>query len=255
MKPRLDDKVAVITGGASGIGRATAMAFAREGATVVVSDVDLAGGDETVSQILAARGKASFVRCDVSSAKDVGDLFGSIRANFGRLDIAFNNAGIELPMTPITDVSEEGWNRLLAVNLTGVFLCIKYEVAAMLERSTGGSIVNNASILGMVGLAGASAYAAAKHGILGLTRTVALECATKGIRVNAVCPGFVDTPMLNRAGITAQPELLARVTNLEPVKRLARPEEIAAAVIWLCSDESSFVTGHPLLVDGGYTAQ
>jgi NAD(P)-dependent dehydrogenase (short-subunit alcohol dehydrogenase family) len=254
MEKTFAGKVALVTGAASGIGRATAVAFAQRGAGVVVSDVDGKGGEETVALARAAGGNARFVRCDVSRGDEVERLVRATVETFGALDCAFNNAGIEGTMAPLTDYPEEMWNRVLAVNLTGVWLCMKHELRVM-QQQRRGAIVNNASILGSVGFANAGAYTAAKHGVLGLTKVAALEQAASGVRINAVCPAFIETPMLSRAGLTNVPDLKKMLEGLHPMKRLGRPEEIAGAVLWLCSDDASFVTGQAQAVDGGYLAQ
>lgn len=252
MSKLLEGKVALVTGAAFGIGRATAVNFATEGAKVVVSDV-LPEGEETVSLIRKAGGEAIFMRADVSKASDVQSLVQGVVKAYGRLDVGFNNAGIGGSQQPVAELPEEAWQKVLAINLTGVFLCMKYELQQM-EKQGGGSIVNNASILGTVAFANASAYVAAKHGVLGLTKTAALEYASKKIRINAVCPGFIETPMLQHAGLL-QDEARKALEALHPVKRLGRPEEVARVVTFLASDQASFVTGHPMLVDGGYVAQ
>ena len=254
MAHSLAGKVAVVTGAGAGIGRATSLAFARDGARVVVSDIDRNGGEETVRLIVDAGGDAHFVAADTSNAGQIASLIDDTVARYGRLDYACNNAGIGGAQVPTADYPEEEWRRVLDINLTGVWLCIKYEIPRMLE-SGGGAIVNMSSILGTVGYANSVAYVAAKHGLIGLTQTAALEYATQGIRVNAVCPGFIATPMLERAGLLSNPELHQMLINLHPIKRLGKPEEVAEAVVWLCSDAASFVTGHALLVDGGYVAQ
>jgi NAD(P)-dependent dehydrogenase (short-subunit alcohol dehydrogenase family) len=251
----LRDRVALVTGGASGIGRATAVAFARAGARVVVSDVDDAGGEETVARITGEDSQAIFLHGDVTDPAAVQALVRGAVDRFGRLDCAFNGAGITGgPGMPTADCPEDVWQRVIAVNLTGVWLCMKYELQEMLRQKSG-VIVNAASVLGTVGLANTTAYTAAKHGVLGATRVAAIEYAPHGIRVNAVCPGFVDTPMLANLGLTTDPLIRAGIETLHPMGRLGRPEEIAEAVIWLCSDAASFVTGHSMLIDGGYTAQ
>lgn len=204
--------------------------------------------------IKSAGGDATFVKCDVSVVGDAKNMVERAVEKYGKLDCAFNNAGIEGVNAPVADYPDEIWDKAIGVNLIGVYHCMKYEIEQMLKTG-GGSIVNNASILGLVGFAQASAYVAAKHGVLGLTKTAAIEYATKGIRVNAVCPGFITTPMLERGGITTNPELMKFVTDLHPMKRMGKPEEIAESVIWLFTEASSFVTGISLLVDGGYTAQ
>jgi NAD(P)-dependent dehydrogenase (short-subunit alcohol dehydrogenase family) len=255
MAGRLEGKVALVTGAGSGIGRASALAFAREGAKVVVSDVAEERSRETIAAIVAGGGEATFVRADVSVPEDVAALVRAVVEAFGRLDCAHNNAGItgaDTGVGPTHLHPEETWHRVIAVNLTGVWLCMKHETAQMLAQG-GGAIVNTASAAGLIGLAGVSAYVASKHGVVGLTRTAALEYAQQGIRVNAVCPGYIRTPM-TAAGF-ADPERRARNIAREPIGRYGEPEEVAEVVVWLCSDAASFVTGHALAVDGGYLAQ
>ena len=247
----LQGKVAIVTGASSGIGRATALAFAREGVKVVVSDVNVPGGEETVRLIKEQGGEAIFVKCDVSQESEVKTMVETTLATFGRLDFACNNASIGGDLAPTADYSLEAWNRVIGINLTGAFLCMKYEIPAML-RQGGGAIVNMASILGHVGFAGAPAYVAAKHGLIGLTKNAALEYAKLGIRVTAVCPAFIHTPMVDD-GLT--PEAKAQVEAAHPVGRMGNPEEVAELVVFLCSDGASFITGNPILVDGGYVAQ
>lgn len=256
MPGQFNTKVALVTGAASGIGRATALTFAKEGAGVVVSDVAAGGAEETVRLIKAAGGEAIFIRCDVSQAEEVKTMVTQAVATYGRLDYDLNIAGIEGELSTIADYPEEVWNKVIGINLTGPYLCMKYALPQMLKQG-GGAIVNMASILGVVGFATAGAYTAAKHGLVGLTRVAALEYATQGIRVNAVCPGFIETPMVMERGLAAgsHPEVYQQIAALHPMKRLGTPEEIAAAAVWLCSDAASFITGHTLLVDGGYTAQ
>lgn len=254
MAGTFEGKVALVTGGAMGIGKATALAFAREGARVVISDVNPGEGEQAVAEVRRAGGQALFIPCDVSKAADVAALVtGTVRA-FGRLDAAFNNAGIGGLSSPVADYADADWDRVMGVNLRGVYLCLKQELKQMVALG-GGAIVNNASILGTVAYPNACAYVAAKHGVLGLTRAAALEYATRGIRINAVCPGFIKTPLLASAGIVEGTPLGDQVAALHPVKRLGQAEEVASAVLWLCSPGASFVTGHPLLVDGGYVAQ
>jgi NAD(P)-dependent dehydrogenase (short-subunit alcohol dehydrogenase family) len=254
MKKPFEEKIVIVTGGASGIGRAAALAFAREGAKVVVSDVGDGGGEGTVAAIRAAGGTARSIACDVSKAEQVRALVqGTVQA-YGRLDVAFNNAGIEGKQAPLAELSVEDFNRVIAVNLTGQFLCMKYELEQM-EKQGSGAIVNNASILGAVGFGGAGAYAAAKHGLLGLTKVAALEYSAKGIRVNAVGPGFIETPMLERAGLLADPNVRKMLEGLHAAKRLGRSEEIAEAVLFLASDRASFMMGQAMFVDGGFLAQ
>jgi NAD(P)-dependent dehydrogenase (short-subunit alcohol dehydrogenase family) len=220
---------------------------------VVVADYDPEGGERTIKTIKEAGGTAVFHAADVSNPQDVDTLMHKVVESYGRLDCAFNNAGIEGHMAETPDCTLENWNRVIAINLTGVFLCMKYEIPLML-RHGGGAIVNTASAAGLVGLSGASAYVAAKHGVAGLTKAAALEFAQKGIRVNAVCPGFIRTPMVERVldkGSISEEQIFAT----EPMHRMGKPEEIAEAVLWLCSEASSFVTGLPMPVDGGYVAQ
>ena len=253
MAGRLEGKVALITGGASGIGQATALVFAREGAKVVVADVSGDGAERTVRTIREMGGEAISVVADVSKAVEVDAMVRRTVESYGRLDCAFNNAGIEGLVSPTAECTEDNWLRVIAINLTGVWLCMKYEIAQMLKQG-GGSIVNTSSGAGLVGLAGAPAYCAAKHGVAGLTKTAALEYATSGIRVNAVCPGFIRTPMVERVldkGVYAETDAI----NWQPMGRMGRPEEIAEAVAWLCSDAASFVTGLPMPVDGGGVAR
>ncbi|HVO70503.1 MAG TPA: SDR family oxidoreductase [Aggregatilineaceae bacterium] len=247
----LQDKVAIVTGASSGIGRATAVAFAREGARVVVSDVDVDGGETTVRLIREHGGKASFVRCDVSKSEDVQALIRQTVRQYGRLDFACNNAGIGGQQAPTAEYGEDAWNRVIGINLTGVFLCTKYEIPEMLKQG-GGVIVNMASILGQVGFATSPAYVAAKHGVIGLTKNAALEYARQNIRVVAVCPAFIHTPMVDNG---LSPEMLAQLASAHPIGRLGSPEEVADLVVFLCSDGASFITGNPILVDGGYVAQ
>lgn len=245
-------KVALVTGAGSGIGRASALAFAARGAKVVVSDIAAAEGEETVRLVQAAGGEAAFVKADVSRAPDVQALIAAAVKTYGRLDYAHNNAGLEGFAAPTADCTEENWGRVIAVNLTGAWLCLKHEIPQMLAQG-GGAIVNTASAAGLVGLKRFPAYAASKHGIVGLTKTAALEYAKAGIRINAVCPGFIQTAMVARqAG--GRPEVAAQLAAAAPMARLGTPEEVAAAVVWLCSDEAAFVTGHALTVDGGIVA-
>jgi len=253
MAGRVEGKVALITGGSSGIGRATALLFGREGAKVAVADYNAEGGEQTIKTIKDAGGVASFHAVDVANPAEVETLIKKVVETYGRLDCAFNNAGIEGQMALTPDCTIENWNRVIAIDLTSVFLCMKYEIQQMLKNG-GGSIVNTASVAGLQGLAAAPAYVAAKHGVSGLTKTAALEFAQKGIRVNAVCPGFIHTPMVDRVldkGVFSEEQIFAA----EPMHRMGKPEEIAEAVLWLCSEASSFVTGLPMPVDGGYVAQ
>ena len=253
MMETFKSKVALVTGGSSGIGRATALAFAQRGARVVVADVGVEGGEETASLIQNTGGEALFIQTDVAQASEIEHLIGKTVETYGRLDYAFNNAGIAGDLSLTADCSEEHWNRVMSINLRGVWLCMKHELPQMLKQGSG-AIVNTASALGLVGIIGQAAYVAAKHGVVGLTKTAALEYAKSGIRVNAVCPGVIQTPMVEGV-IKAQPELTEGLLALEPVGRLGQPEEIAQTVVWLCSDAASFVTGHSMAADGGYTAQ
>lgn len=252
MPGRFDGKVALVTGGSSGIGRAAALAFAKEGAQVAVADVAPAG-EETLAQIRAEGGEGLFARADVSSPIEVEALVRTVVRRYGRLDAAFNNAGIEGTMATTADCTEENFDRTIAVNLKGTFLCMKQEIREMLKRGRG-AIVNNASVAALVGFQELPAYCASKGGVVQLTRTAALELARSGIRVNVVCPGVIRTPMIDRITGT-DPVAEARFVALEPVGRMGRPEEVAAAVLYLCSDEASFVTGIAMPVDGGFVAQ
>jgi NAD(P)-dependent dehydrogenase (short-subunit alcohol dehydrogenase family) len=253
MAGRVIGKVALVTGGSSGIGRATAQIFAREGAKVVVADVQVTEGEETVHLIKAASGEAIFVKTDVANPGEVEALVKKTVDTYGRLDCAFNNAGIEGALQPTTDYDEAMWDRVMSINLKGVWLCMRAELRQMLSQG-GGAIVNTASAAGLIGIPGLSAYTAAKHGVNGLTKTAALEYAKQGIRVNAVCPGGVDTPMLRRT-FEHNPQFAEAAAAIEPVGRLAQPAEIGEVVVWLCSDAASFVTGLPMAVDGGMVAQ
>jgi NAD(P)-dependent dehydrogenase (short-subunit alcohol dehydrogenase family) len=246
-------KVALVTGASSGIGRATALAFAREGAKVVVADVTVEGGEETVAQVKRAGGEAIFVKTDVSKAVEVEALVAKAVATYGRLDCAHNNAGVAGNAKTIVDDTEDNWDRILAINLKGVWLCMKYEIAHMLKQG-GGAIVNTASGAGLIGVRRGGAYVASKHGVVGLTKTAVLEYAKAGIRVNCICPGPIDTPMLQGIGGSNQ-VVIERMVAAQPGGRLGEPAEIAEAAVWLCSDAASFITGLPMPVDGGYTAQ
>jgi len=255
MAGQLDGKTALVTGAGSGIGRAASLAYAREGARVVVADVNVEGGEETVQQIKEAGGEAVLVHVDVSQADDTQAMVAQAVEAFGSLDCAFNNAGISggTDRHLTADYLEEDWDRVMGINLKGVWLCMKAEIPQMIKQG-GGAIVNTASIAGLVGIRGTAAYVAAKHGVAGLTRATALEYASQGIRINAVCPGYIQTPLVQ--GIFDrvdgyQEEVAAR----HPLGRLGQPTEIAEAVLWLSSDAASFMTGHNMAVDGGYTAQ
>jgi NAD(P)-dependent dehydrogenase (short-subunit alcohol dehydrogenase family) len=245
-------KVALVTGGSSGIGLACARMFAERGAKVLISDV--ADGRDAVEQIRGAGGQAAYVHADVSQENDNRIMVQFALDEYGRLDYAVNNAGIGGAQANVGDMTAADWNKVVGINLTGVFLGMKYEIPAILQ-SGGGAIVNMSSILGWVGFASSSAYVAAKHGVIGLTKTAALEYATQNLRVNAVSPGFISTPMLENAGLTEESEMGGAIASMHAMKRMGKPDEIASAVLWLCSSEASFVTGIALLVDGGYVAQ
>ncbi|MCA3323044.1 MAG: glucose 1-dehydrogenase [Roseomonas sp.] len=251
----LEGKRALVTGGASGIGRATALAFAREGARVAVADILEEAAEGTVSEIKAMGGQALAIACDVTDDDAVKAMIAATVDAFGGLDCAFNNAGIapyqvNAQGQKIADVAPEAWRRLIDVNLTGVWLCLRHEVAQMRAQGSGGVIINTASILGLVGTATSSAYVAAKHGVVGLTKTAAADHAEDNIRVNAVCPGYIETPMTEETMRRRGERILARV----PMARMGKADEIAEAVVWLCSPKASFVTGVSWAVDGGYTA-
>lgn len=249
----LKDKIALVTGGGGDIGRATARIFAREGAAVIISDINEDAGWETARLISNDGGQSDFVKADVSTAEDVRDLIAGIVMDWGRLDCAFNNAGIEGAMRPMIDLTEDEFDRTVLINQKSVWLCMKYQIKQMLVQG-GGAIVNTSSAAGLIGFPNFSDYVASKHGVVGLTRTAALEYAAKGIRVNAVCPGMIDTAMVDR-----EAEVIAGVKDigatLQPIGRLGRAEEVGEAVAWLCSDAASFVIGHPMAICGGGLAQ
>src|SRR3954468_14417516 len=242
-------KVAFVTGAASGIGRAAALAFAREGASVVAADVSEQGNQETARLIEEQGGRTLAVRCDVTRAEDVKAALARTVEAFGRLDFAFNNAGIEpRKPAPTADYDEAEWDRIIDIDLRGVFLCMKHEIPLILKHGGGGAIVNTSSGSGIIGIKGSPAYTAAKHGVIGLTKAAALDYAAQNIRINAVCPGYIETPMMERfTGNT--PEGRAKVIAEEPVGRMGKPEEIAATVVWLCSEAAAFMVGHALVID------
>jgi NAD(P)-dependent dehydrogenase (short-subunit alcohol dehydrogenase family) len=250
---RFEGKVALVTGGSSGIGRATSLAFASEGAKVVVDDIKAEGGEETVRLIRSAGGEAIFAKADVSKAAEVEAMVQKAIEAYGRLDCAFNNAGVGEPLKRLSKTSEENWDRVMATNLKGVYLCMKYELPVMFKQGKG-AIVNTASLAGLKGLPGQAAYVASKHGVVGLTKSAAIEYATSGIRINAVCPGVIDTPLI-APNMKDRPQVQKAYIDMEPIGRLGKPEEIAAAVLWLCSDEASFVVGSVFPVDGGVVAR
>lgn len=247
-----EGKVALVTGAASGIGESTALLYAKNGAKVVVSDVDDKGGQETVDKIKEAGSESIYIHADVSKSEDCRKMVEKTVATFGRLDFACNNAGIGGEQNPVGKLSIEGWDQTIAIDLSGVFYCMRYEIEAM-EKNGGGAIVNMASILGQVGFAGAAAYVAAKHGVVGLTRTAAIEYSKQGIRVNAVAPAFIQTPMIEAA--TADANVEKALVEAHPIGRLGKPEEIAALVIFLSSEKASFITGSYVEADGGYLAR
>jgi len=253
MTGRLQNKVGLVTGAGSGIGRASALAFAGEGAKVVVADTIAENGEETVMMIRRAGGEASFVRTDVSKASEVQAMVNKTVETYGRLDCAYNNAGVVVTPRLTPDTTEEDWDHVISVNLKGVWLCMKYEIPQMLKQGKG-AIVNASSMVGMIGLSKRSAYAASKHGVVGLTKVAALEYANAGIRVNAICPAVVRTPLVESI-IASDPEAETQLISMIPMERLGTLEEMAEAVVWLCSDASSFVTGHAMLVDGGAVAR
>jgi NAD(P)-dependent dehydrogenase (short-subunit alcohol dehydrogenase family) len=248
-------RVAFVTGAASGIGRATALAFARAGAGVVVADVSEQGGQETVRMIEEAGGRAIAIRCDVTRAEDVKAALDRTIETFGRLDAAFNNAGIEQAPKATADITEEEWDRIVGIDLRGMFLCMKYEIPLMLNQG-GGAIVNTSSGAGVKGFRDQAAYVAAKHGVVGLTRAAALDYAAQHIRINAVCPGIIDTPMMDRFGggtPEGKEKELTSAAAAQPIGRAGKPEEVTETVLWLCSDTASFLVGAAIVVDGGQT--
>ena len=248
----LEGKIAIVTGGTSGIGRDAAVLFAKAGAKVAVAGRREKEGQETLELVRAAGGDCLFVKTDVAHAAQVQALVRKTVEKFGRLDVAFNNAGIEGSWLPIVEQPEEDWDCTIAINLKGVWLCLKYEIQQMLKQGTGGAIVNMASVSGLIGSPGAATYSASKHGVLGLTKAAALETAKTGIRVNAVCPAVIETPMGER--LWGAPELRKFALGFHPIGRFGTPMEVAEAVVWMCSERASFMTGQSLVLDGGFLA-
>jgi len=251
---KLENKTVFITGGLSGIGKACAIAAAKEGANVVIADLKSASIDIVMEEVKKYNSKAIFIECDVSAFAQVQETIQKVVSNFGTLDVALNNAGIIGESNKVGDMTEPGWLKVIGVNLNGVFNCMKHELTQM-SRQKKGVIVNMSSILGKVGFANSSHYVAAKHGIIGLTQTAALEYASEGIRINAICPGFIETPLLTNAGITENTDLQKYIIGLHPMKRLGKSEEVATGFLFLASDDSLFVTGTALEIDGGYLSQ
>jgi NAD(P)-dependent dehydrogenase (short-subunit alcohol dehydrogenase family) len=250
MMGTMAERVALITGAGSGIGRAIALAFARQGASVVVADVDPRGGEETVSEVEKLGAQSMFISCDVSKKADIQALVAETITAFGRIDFACNNAGIHVQLPEsFTEIKEETWDRIIAINLKGVFLCMQCEVEQMLKQG-GGVIVNIASLAGILAEPGGYCYTASKHGVMGLTKAAAFEYAKAGIRINAVCPGIVDTPMIRNLTDETKQMML----GMHPIGRFGRPEEVAGTVMWLCSELAGFVTGIGVIMDGGISA-
>ena len=247
-----DGKVVLVTGGSAGIGRAAVLAYARAGARVVIGDINVAEGEETVHAVEEAGGEAAFIRTDVSQRSDVEALVEGAIARFGRLDCAFNNAGVDNRHFPVGELPEAEWDRVIGINLKGMMFCLRYEIPRMVAFG-GGAIVNSSSVVGLIGSPVSAAYISSKHGITGLTRSAALDYANKGIRVNAVCPGVIRTAIIE-AYLKETPDAAAQLATQAPMGRMGSPEEVAAAVVWLSSDEASFVNGQTLAIDGGWTA-
>lgn len=251
---RFEGKVVMISGGSSGIGAETAIAFAEEGAKVVITDVNEEKGRKLAEEINESGGTAVFMKHNVADAKQTKEIINKIVEKFGKLDVAFNNAGIAGPSLPISEYPEEEWERVISINLLGVYYGMKYQIQQMLKQG-GGTIVNNSSILGKVGFNNASAYVAAKHAVVGLTKAAALEYASKNIRINAVNPAFIKTPLIENAGMKEGTEMYDMLVGLHPIGRLGNPREVANAVLFLSGEDASFIHGESLMVDGGYTAK
>lgn len=251
---QFEKKVALVTGAGSGIGLATAKAFAEAGASVVLADIDEQAVQTAVKELTEAGNKAIAIRCNVAIEGEVASLVEQTVAAFGRLDFAFNNAGIQVPVAETAELSGDDFDRSIAVNLKGVFSCMKYELQQLKKQEGGGAIVNCSSTGGIIGVAGMTAYNAAKHGVIGLTKCAALEYAQQGIRINAICPGVTETPMVAKA-VADVPEHMAAIMNNIPARRFASSEEIAAMVLWLCSEGAGFMIGQAVIADGGFTVQ
>jgi len=252
MSRRLENKVAVVTGAGSGIGRYSALAFAHQGASVMVSDINSEGGEETVQMIQKSNGTARFFQCDVSRADQVSGLIQAAIDEFGRLDFAVNNAGVSMRPASTVDIDEAEWDRVININLKSVYLCMKHEIPHM-QKVGGGVIINISSLAGIRGKEGTLAYTASKHGVIGMTKTAALEYAKEGIRINAICPGLTESGMT--AGLDQRPELAEKMIAQIPMGRMGLSQNIADAVVWLCDDVASFITGHVLVIDGGQTVR